>query len=179
MQRNSCYSIGMKKFMSATTAALAQKGSNLVQTIIVGGLIVFVLRLLDYLAVFSLILKVPAAILLQYIASGLLGEAAFAGGVGTTLLGVLFHFIISMIVATVFLMAAAKIPVMHRNLILAGIVYAVIVWFVMNMVVTPLSAAPAADPPPPTWAIVESLLGHIIMVGLPLAFLAKRALGEE
>src|SRR5687767_626021 len=39
----------------------------------------------------------PPIIVFQYIASGLLGPTAFSGGVATALLGVLLHFLISLL----------------------------------------------------------------------------------
>jgi uncharacterized membrane protein YagU involved in acid resistance len=47
----------------------------------------------------------------------------------------------SIIIAGVFLAAAAKAPVLLRRWISAGIAYGVIIFFVMNYVVVPLSAA--------------------------------------
>ena len=54
----------------------------LIGPIAVAGLIIAVLRQLDVFVVFSLLLQVPYVVLLQFIASGLLGPAAFAGGLG-------------------------------------------------------------------------------------------------
>jgi uncharacterized membrane protein YagU involved in acid resistance len=132
-----------------------------------------VLRHLDVFVVFSLLFKVPYIVLLQFIASGLLGEAAFAGGIGSALLGLILHLVFSLVIAAVFMLAATRLPVLRRNLILGGLLYGVVVYFVMNFVVTPLSAAP-----PPEGislaVIVEGIIGHALLVGLPLAFIARR-----
>jgi uncharacterized membrane protein YagU involved in acid resistance len=139
----------------------------------VAGLIIAVLRLLDVFVVYGLLLKVPFMVQLQFIASGLLGGAAFAGGLGSALLGLLLHVAFSLVIAAIFVLAAARLPVLRRNLILGGLLYGIVVYFVMNFVVTPLSAAP----PPEAiimWVIVEGIIGHALTIGLPLAFIARR-----
>jgi uncharacterized membrane protein YagU involved in acid resistance len=147
--------------------------STLVSSILVAGLIIAVLRQLDVFVVFSLLLKVPYVVLLQFIASGLLGPAAFAGGLGTALLGLLLHVVFSLVIAAVFILAATRLPVLRRNLILGGLLYGVVVYFVMNFVVTPLSAAPPSDGE--LWTvIVEGIIGHALTIGLPLAFITRR-----
>ena len=147
--------------------------STLVGSVVVAGLIIAVLRQLDVIVVFSLVQKVPYIVLLQFIASGLLGPAAFAGGLGSALLGLLLHVAFSLVIAVIFILAATRLPVLRRNLILGGLLYGVVVYFVMNFVVTPLSAAP---PPEAVsmWVIVEGIIGHALTIGLPLAFIARR-----
>jgi hypothetical protein len=147
--------------------------STLVGSIVVAGLIIAVLRQLDVFVVFSLLLKTPYVVVLQFIASGLLGPAAFAGGLGTALLGLLLHVVFSLVIAAVFILAVTRLPVVRRNLLLGGLLHGVVVYFVMNFVVTPLSAAP--PPEAITWpVVVEGILGHALTIGLPLAFIARR-----
>jgi uncharacterized membrane protein YagU involved in acid resistance len=139
----------------------------------VAGLVVAVLRQLDVFVVFSLVQKVPYTVLLQFIASGLLGPAAFAGGLGTALLGLLLHVMFSLVVAALFILAAMRLPVLRRHLVLGGLLYGVVVYFVMNLVVTPLSAAPPAEGITAP-VIVAGIIGHALTIGLPLAFIARR-----
>lgn len=131
------------------------------------------LRQLDVFVVYGLLLKVPYIVLLQFIASGILGMAAFAGGLGTALLGLVIHLVNSLVIAAVFMLAATRLSVLRRNIILGGLLYGVVVYFVMEFVVTPLSAAP-----PPEGivlaVVVEGIIGHALTIGLPLAFIARR-----
>jgi hypothetical protein len=48
----------------------------------------------------------PLTTVFQYIASGALGESAFAGGSATASLGLLFHYINSFVIAGVFIQSA-------------------------------------------------------------------------
>jgi len=146
---------------------------TLVGPIVVAGLIIAVLRQLDIFVVYGLLLKVPYIVQLQFIASGLLGETAFASGIGSALLGLILHLVFSVVIAAVFMLAATRLPVLRRNLLLGGLLYGVVVYFVMNFVVIPLSAAP----PPEAIilaVIVEGIIGHALLIGLPLALIARR-----
>jgi hypothetical protein len=159
--------------MSAIANRSVTLRSTLVGPIVVAGLIIAVLRQLDVFVVFGLLLKVPYIVLLQFIASGLLGEAAFAGGLGSALLGLILYVVFSLVIAAVFMLAATRLPVLRRHLLLGGLLYGVVVYFVMNFVVTPLSEAP--PPQGITWAvIVEGIIGHALTIGLPLAVIARR-----
>src|SRR4029453_10253013 len=89
--------------------------STLVGSIVVAGLIIAVLRHLDRLVVFGLLLKVPYLVQLQFIASGLLGLAAFAGGLDSALLGLMLHAVFSLVIAALFILAATRLPVLRRT----------------------------------------------------------------
>ena len=163
--------------MSAIADQPVTMRNTLVGPIVVAGLIIAVLRQLDVFVVFSLVLKVPYVVLLQFIASGLLGPAAFAGGLGSALLGLMLHVLFSLVIAAVFMLAATRLPVLRRNLIFGGPLYGIVVYFVMNFVVTPLSAAP--PPEGITLAVIgEGIIGHALLIGLPLAFIARRNIND-
>lgn len=77
---------------------------------------------------------------LRFIAGGLIGRAAAkAGGPEIAVLGVLLQWMMSLIIAAIFVYAATRIPALVRRWIVAGIAYGVVVFFVMNYVVRPLS----------------------------------------
>ena len=106
-------------------------------------------------------------------ASGALGNAAFAGGIGTALLGVLFHFIVSFVVAAVFILSADRIPLLRRYPIPSALAYGFGVLIVMNLIVLPLSAAPPL-PAPTTPQLIELILEHILVIGLTLGIIVQR-----
>jgi uncharacterized membrane protein YagU involved in acid resistance len=115
----------------------------------------------------------PAGAVYQYIASGALSESAFAGGIATALLGVLFHFIISFIVAGVFILSAGRISLLRRYPVVSSLLYGFGVFIVMNMIVIPLSAAPPL-PAPTTFQLIVTIVDHILVVGLPLGLRLRR-----
>ena len=110
--------------------------------------------------------------LLQGIASGLLGPKAFDGGLATALLGLLCHFVIAYGAATVYFVASRSIRILTNYAIVSGALYGVAVYFFMNGIVLPLSAA--AKRPFSLKLLIIGLVIHIICVGLPISLSVRR-----
>jgi hypothetical protein len=109
--------------------------------------------------------------LMQFIASGLLGEQAFQGGLPIAALGLALHFLIAFGLVTVFYFVSRKLAFLRQHPMSSGIIYGLIVFAVMNLIVLPLSAAAAR----------HSLSGdliqiaiHMFVIGLPTSLLLRR-----
>ena len=109
---------------------------------------------------------------LQYIASSLLGARAFSGGLASAGLGLVVHFAIALVVATIYILASRRVAVLRTQWALLGLLFGAAVWAVMNLVVLPLTAV--APSPITTAALVNGVMGHALFVGLPSAFFAKK-----
>ena len=158
----------------ASTAPSNSNPNSLLRLSVIGGLIIGVLHLIVQVGVvYGLILKNPFIEVLQYIASGLIGGTAFAGGLTTALLGLILEFIMTIIIAGIFIFSADRIDLLRKNVIVGSLLYGFGVFIVMNFVVQPLSAAPAL-PAPPMGLLIEIVLEHILIIGLPLGILLKR-----
>ena len=114
--------------------------------LVAGTLTVGVLDILDAFIFFGLRGARPVGIL-QSIASGVLGRAAYQGGLRTAALGLLLHFVIAFGVVATYLLATRLIPALNRRPWLYGLLYGVVVYAVMNLVVVPLSAAALGSGP--------------------------------
>jgi uncharacterized membrane protein YagU involved in acid resistance len=110
---------------------------------------------------------------LQYIASGLLGAAAFSGGLATAGLGALIHYGIAFVVAAIYLLAVRTIPALRSHWVVAGLLYGAAVYLVMTYGVLPHSAV--APSPVTLAAFVNGILGHALFVGLPIARILRNA----
>lgn len=132
---------------------------------------------LDIAAAVLTNLQVPARAVLQSVASGLLGAEAYRGGWPTAGLGLAAHFAIMLVIAVVFVAAAARFPALRRHWLPAGALFGVAVWVVMAFVVVPLSASPISGPVDLT-AALKPIAIHILCVGLPIAWVARRMLGD-
>jgi len=109
----------------------------------------------------------------QYIASGLLGQSAFQGGLATFGLGLLLHFVIAFGASVVFIFAARFIPWISRvPFYLSGPVYGVLVYFIMRDVVIPMSLVTRLNYNASATAI--GIIIHILFVGIPIAFINSR-----
>jgi hypothetical protein len=142
--------------------------------LLLGALVVGVLDILDAFVFFGL-RGVPLIAIPQSIASGLLGRAAYRGGLPTAALGMLLHFGISFAVVSVYYAASRWIPALARSPLVFGPLYGLAVYGVMNYLVLPLSAAVTGAGPKPLAVIVNGLLIHLIGVGLPAALFATMA----
>ena len=117
---------------------------------------------------------VPPAGLLQTVASGLLGNAAFSGAIPTAALGLVLHFGMSYLWAGIFVVAARRLPRLARQPMLSGVLFGVAVFLTMRLVVLPLSAFPYPVTFKPLSTILD-LLSHTFLFGVPIAFAARRA----
>jgi hypothetical protein len=160
--------------MSTTIAITSPATRNsLLRLSVIGGLITGTLHLtLQSWFVFSILQKNPLISVLQYVASGAMGNAAFAGGPATALLGLVLDFLMTTIMAGVFVLSADRIPLLRQHVIPGSLLYGFGLFIVMNLIVLPLSAAPAL-PAPPMWLFIEIILEHILLVGLPLGLLVR------
>lgn len=144
-------------------------------TILYGGLAVGVLDGL-YAITFAWLRRGVSPIrVFQYVAGGVLGRDTYNGGLKTFLIGLMFHFLIAFSVATVFYGASLILPTLIRRAITWGLIYGVAVYFVMNYLVVPLSAVPRGSSPTPTLILIRDIIGHALLVGLPVALIARRS----
>ena len=115
--------------------------------------------------------------ILQSIAAGLQGKAAFSGGAASAALGLFLHFFMMCAMAAVYWLACRRWRGMLERPARAGIIYGLLSWAAMNYVVVPLSNA---SPPPfiAAW-LVDGLLAHLLLVGLLFAYVARGSAGRS
>jgi hypothetical protein len=108
----------------------------------------------------------------QGVASSLLGAAAFDGGGRTAAIGLAIHTCIALAWATVWVALLSRSASIRRfvstnaGVIVAGVVYGIAVWLMMNQLIVPLTQAkPAAIGSTSFWI---QLLWHPFGVGLPI-----------
>jgi len=143
-----------------------------VQAVLWGALVTATLDGLEATTFWALRGVAPARAL-QGIAAGVLGRAAFAGGVATTALGVALLFFICGVVVATYVAASRRFEELARAPWRWGPLYGVAVFAVMNFVVVPLSAASGrALHFLPT---LNCLLANIVCIGIPTALIARNA----
>lgn len=149
------------------------------KTIALGGLAVGILDLADAVIFFWLYAGARPIRIFQAIAAGVYGrEASLAGGWNTAIQGILLHFVIAILIASVFYIGTRFLPILYKKPLICGPIYGVICYFVMNLVVVPLSNAPA-----PTLSLnpifLNGILIHALGVGLPVALIARWSAGKN
>lgn len=160
--------------MSTIASTFSNGRNSLLRSSVIAGLIIGTADVIIYhWFVTSVLGGIPLISVYQYIASGALGESAFAAGIATALLGVLFHFLFSIVIASVFILSADRIPLLRRYVIPGSLLFGFGVFIVMNMIVTPLSATPPL-PAPTTPQLIVNILDHLLVFGLLLGILVRR-----
>jgi predicted permease len=120
--------------------------------------------------------------LFQFVASTLIGPAAFEGGTTTALLGVAMHFAVAFGWSAVFLLGVLRLKrvremlTSRRGVVKVAALYGPFVWLVMSLVVIPLLVQ---RPPAITFRWWVQLIGHIPFVGLPIVASAGRPPGAH
>jgi hypothetical protein len=114
----------------------------------------------------------PAA-MLRGVASGPFPNAT-DWGAGGSVLGLVVHFALMAIIVAVFILAARRHSRFLDRPWMYGLIYGLITYVVMNLVVVPLRF-PAAWPPT-ALSVATQLFAHIVLVGWPTAFIARRCL---
>jgi hypothetical protein len=90
----------------------------------------------------SLINALSPRIILHFVASGVLGSSALAGGAAVVCLGLLLQWAMSILIAAIYLAVIAGLPALRRRWVLGGLLAGAVIFTVMNFLVVPLSAAP-------------------------------------
>jgi len=111
--------------------------------------------------------------ILQSIASGVLGSAAFQEGAGAGLLGFALHLGITIAAATIYFLIARQFSFFRAHYILSGLVFGAGVYLGMNFVVLPLSAISFVVRYTPL-DILRGCVSHALLVGIPIAWCLRR-----
>lgn len=147
------------------------------ETIVFGGLAIGILDFLDASIFFPLYYGITFQQIWWGPASGILGrEAARAGGWNSAILGLFLHFVVAFCIATVYYLFSRNISFLIRHPVLSGLVFGIIANYVMQCVVIPLSArggSPIDVFSAPLGATLNSVIGHALLVGLPVALIAS------
>jgi uncharacterized membrane protein YagU involved in acid resistance len=132
-----------------------------------GALVVGLLDAVDAMVFYGLYRGAPPIRILQSIASGLLGRAAYQGGFATAALGAVLHLFIALGIVLTYYLVSRRWEFLVRAPLVAGMLYGVLVYFIMNRVVLPLSAVGLVPFALPTF--LNGVIGHALLVGLPAA----------
>jgi hypothetical protein len=127
---------------------------------------------LDALAAILISYKIPPEVIFSFIASGWFGKQAMSGGTSMVLWGLILHYLIAAIFSvTMFLLYPNMIRVI-RNKYLAGIIYGLAIWVIMNFVVLPFSNTPKSHGHLGPVALIKGITALVIGVGILVALMA-------
>lgn len=124
----------------------------------------------------SLINWVNPVWILHAIASGVLGRASFFEGFTSAMFGLALQWAMSLVIAAIYVVSCKPFSLLARRWTVGGLAYGVVIFFVMNYVVVPLSRAMAKPhfPHLSPAKFGENLLA-MLLFGLIVAFFAGRS----
>jgi hypothetical protein len=125
------------------------------RALLLGTLTVGTLDILDAIVFFGIRSHAAPIRIFQSIDAGLLGRAAFSGGLRTAILGAALHYFIAFMIVATFFVLSRYVSVVRARPILCGLLYGIAVYLFMNFV-------------------TNGVLIHMFGVGLPAAWFARR-----
>lgn len=152
--------------MTTATLSTGTQHKSLALPIVVGGVIAGTLDLTS--AFISAGHNMPRGI-----AAGLIGHAAAQTGVFPWILGILLHYCIAFSAAVVYCVASRRLPFMRDHFIVSGAFFGIGFFLVMYLIVLPLCAFHFHGPYP-LRLLIQGLLAHVILIGLPIAWSLRR-----
>jgi len=155
--------------------ATGSKSSGALRAILCGG---FVAGTID-IGSAAIINHLSPVMIMKVVAGGLLGRSAFNGDTSTAMIGMLLQWAMSLIIATIFVVAARLLPGLLRRWIASGVAYGVVTYFVMTHIVVPLSAIGNGTFPPFNPVKFCGDMIAMILFGLIVAFFAQRFLRPD
>lgn len=162
----------MSSFERTNFAASGSGRLTLGRAILLGGTAAALLDALDALVAYKIALGLDPITIYQFVASGLIGPSAYKGGLAAALVGVAVHCLVAFSAATVFVLASRVVPRIAARFVPFGALFGVGVFAVMNYLVIPLSRIPPAPFSAPLF--LNGVLGHALLVGIPIAYAAHR-----
>ncbi|GAB2854706.1 hypothetical protein [Hymenobacter ruber] len=155
--------------------AAAERPAGWLRAALITGLLAGTLDITAACTQYVLMTHKPAVNVLYFVASGLVGQAAFGGGPGMAALGLVAHYCIAVAFAVFLYWLSPRLPVLLRHPVLAGLSYGLVVWLIMNLVVLPSSRVAVRPLKPEPAAIGLVIL--MLCIGLPIALRAARFYG--
>ena len=114
--------------------------------------------------------------MLRYVGSGPFPQATEMGTNGA-ILGLIVHFALMTIMAAVYVIAVQRLPALLQRPIQWGVIYGFVTYVVMNWLVVPIRFDTPLPPSPLSMA--TQLFAHIVLVGIPIALITARYLGQR
>ena len=154
-------------------AAFLAKRSNPTLAILVGGLLCGIFDITFAFLYYGMPGFKWEAVL-HSVAAGLVGRTASVnGGMKTAALGLVLHFVVAFSAAAVYFIASRALKIMVQHAVIFGLLYGIVVFVFMNWIVLPHSAL-RSKLPQLTSALIIPVIGHMLLVGLPIALSVKK-----
>jgi uncharacterized membrane protein YagU involved in acid resistance len=154
------------------SSGLESRGASLRTPVVTGWLVAGTVDIVIAVVYYPLTTNVKRIQILQGIASGLLGQRAFSGGLATAGIGLACHYCIAFLWTGFFFLVYPRMAILTRSRLLTSALYGTFVSVVMSFVVLPLSRVTTRPFNLRFFAIATVIL--MFSIGLPLSIVAGR-----
>lgn len=145
---------------------------SLIRAILLAGLIAGTLDITAATIQFFIVTGKGPVLILRYIAGALFGSEVAASNPSMPIIGLLMHYCIAMSFTAFYFWIYPRIAPRAQNWLIAGIIYGLLVWVVMNVVMVPLTRIGHRP-----FHLNNVLIGAGILmlcIGIPIAYFAQR-----
>ncbi len=146
------------------------KHAYLIKPILLATLVAGTLDMLGAILVYHVIMQIVTVMqILQGIASTVFGKTAFSNPMVMALIGLIVHYVIAFCFAVAYLLVFPYIKFLKKNTLLSGLLYGVVVWFIMNLIIVPLANGHNYTFLWP--AFLRQVITLMICIGLPISII--------
>jgi hypothetical protein len=121
---------------------------------------------------------VPAIRVLQSVATWLLGQAAYAGGIATAALGTVLYVALMWMLAVLYRALSHSFPRLLRQPVRFGLAYGALMYGLVFHIGVPLFTAAGPASQRLDW-IAACVVAYMVLVGLPCAWAAGHAAADR
>jgi uncharacterized membrane protein YagU involved in acid resistance len=143
------------------------------QAILWGGFAAGFIDLTAIFIIWQVFENIGPIVILQAIATSLMGDAAYQAGNPAALLGLVLHFIVSLCFAAGYVLAADRIDGLKKYPLIFGPLYGIVAYLIMSYIVVPLTLATFGRPDS-LFTLARSVLMHMFVFAPWIALAASR-----
>ena len=155
------------------TSVLAPARKSPWISVLSGGLALGTLDLIFACTYWNLARDVAPIRILQSIAAGVQGKAAFDGGAASAMLGAVCHYFIATMMVLAYYLVSARWRALLQHPVRYGLLYGLLLFAVMTWIVVPLSNASPPKAISLPW-VASSIVMHMVF-GVICAWYARQA----
>jgi uncharacterized membrane protein YagU involved in acid resistance len=146
--------------------------NSVTKTILISGIVAGTLDAIAGVIVYFIWFKFNPFQVLQFIASGVHGPSAINSGIPMIFAGMIYHYFIAFVVAAIYYFAYPKISLLREYKIIAGLIFGLGIWLIMNLIILPNSNIPKT--PFDGGLATAGIIWHMLLVGLPIALITAK-----
>lgn len=147
-------------------------GPSALRTVLTAGCAAATIDIVFAFVFFGMTLAITPLRVLQSVATGWYGRAAFDGGLAAAAVGLVSHFFILIVAAWLYYLASRSVALLNRHAVACGIAFGIAIYIAMTFVIVPLSATPARALTLSVVSVGQFLIHPVI--GLAIALITRR-----